>query len=100
MFFFCKMGEVKQREGFVLKKNSPIFQFPICNTEVVLIITKAAMCVLKQPFSNQVYFIYDDHYWIQKPKAYSEPCQTSKMELFAKICNCAQLLIIFEKNSI
>ena len=34
------------------------------------------------------------------PEAYSEPCQTSKMELFAKIVNGFSYLNIFAKSSI
>ena len=33
-------------------------------------------------------------------KAYSKPCQTSKMELFAKIINDFKSLAIFAKYSI
>ena len=33
-------------------------------------------------------------------EAYSEPCQTSKTELLAKIVNAWKPLIIFVKNSI
>ena len=37
---------------------------------------------------------------IRLAEAYSEPCQTSKMEHFAKIVNAFQLLTIFAKHSI
>ena len=36
---------------------------------------------------------------IQIPDAHSEPCQTSKMELFGKMVRDFQSLTIFEKSS-
>ena len=38
--------------------------------------------------------------WCFYAKKYSEPCQTSKMECFAKIVNGLKLLIIFAKRSV
>ena len=50
---------------------------------------------------RSIFAIYDLFifmvYW---PEAYSEPCQTSKIELFAKIVNEWKLLTIFKKSSI
>ena len=37
---------------------------------------------------------------IYETEVYSEPCQTSEMELFAKISNSCLLLPIFAKSSI
>ena len=38
--------------------------------------------------------------WEDNSEAYSEPCQTSKMEVFEKITNGFSFLVIFAKSSI
>ena len=38
--------------------------------------------------------------YVYSPETYSEPCQTSKMELLAKIVNALKLLFTFAKTSI
>ena len=50
---------------------------------------------------NDISLLFKNYFW-EAPisAAYSEPCQTSKTEFFAKMVNGLQQLIIFTKSSI